>query len=431
MVMMALRTLSACFATAMAGSIAADLKQMRIEVTVDHTGRQSTSASQQRQVVASTDITSIDSPIVQIAAGSQTSFLLTKKGEVYATGANTFGQLGDGTKANKQVFTKVLEGMKYVSAAEKTSLFLASNGTAYAAGINGNPAIVEVGGTAKRVDHSKDVGAGITPPMRIMDDVKQVAAGRSFHVFMKTNGEVQLTGWQDTPLKVMDKADGILSEPYPLYLHNNEVHYTKDASKKAEKWTDGVLALASGPHSTFFFPSNGSHLMVEFDWNTWITYALATSEAMQSVAAGDGWGIILTTGGVAYTIGKNGYGQLCDGTTTDHKAFFKAASDVVAVSAGWYHALLLKKDGTVLACGKNDVGELGVVTTSLAEMDSTGMSSPTEVLKSPPVNVADLVATPSRGAPASAPAPAKSATPCKLAAAHSLAAFIGLLVLAL
>jgi len=171
--------------------------------------------------------------------------------------------------------------------------------------------------------------------------------------------------------------------------------------------------------------------MVEFDWNTWITYALATSEAMQSVAAGDGWGIILTTGGVAYTIGKNGYGQLCDGTTTDHKAFFKAASDVVAVSAGWYHALLLKKDGTVLACGKNDVGELGVVTTSLAEMDSTGMSSPTEVLKSPPVNVADLVATPSRGAPASAPAPAKSATPCKLAAAHSLAAFIGLLVLAL
>jgi len=429
MVMAALCTLSACFASAMAGSIAGDLKHMRKEIAVDHAGRQSMSASQQRQVVVSTDTMSIDSPIVQIEAAKDTFFLLTKKGEVYATGANYYGQLGDGTKTTKKGFTKVLEGMKYVSASMFTSLFLASNGTAYAAGINGysyNPGL-DVGpllvGTGKRVDHSKDVGAGITPPMKIMDDVKQVAAGPNFHVFMKTNGEVQLTGWQDTPLKVMDKADGILSEPYPLYLHNNEVHYTKNASKKAEKMIDGVSALASGRHSTFFLPSNGSHLMVELNWNTWNTSAFATSEAVQSVAAGDRWAMILTTGGVVYTIGKNVDGQLCDGTRTYRETFVKVESDVVAVSAGWHQALLLKKNGTLLACGFDEF---------LTDRDGWHyMTSPTEVLKSPSVNVADLVATPSHVPPAPAPAPAKSATPGMLAASQSLAAFIVLLTLAL
>jgi len=103
MVMAALCTLSACFASAMAGSIAGDLKHMRKEVAVDHAGRQSMSASQQRQVVVSTDTMSIDSPIVQIEAAKDTFFLLTKKGEVYATGANHYGQLGDGTKTEKRV----------------------------------------------------------------------------------------------------------------------------------------------------------------------------------------------------------------------------------------------------------------------------------------------------------------------------------------
>jgi len=156
-------------------------------------------------------------------------------------------------------------------------------------------------------------------------------------------------------------------------------------------------------------------------------YQKVTSDPIQASAAGHDWAILLTKGGVAYTIGKHGYGQLCDGTTQASMGsdFFKVASGVVAVSAGWTHSLFLKKDGNVYGCGKNDLGKLGAAKSSLAEMGSTGMlTSPSKILQTPPIKVEDLVATPSRE-PSPAPTPsAKSATPRILAASHLLASFI-------
>lgn len=436
MAMRALCVLSVFLAPVTAHS---HLKNMRTEVVVDHTGEQSVISSQRThtgelsvissqrtQDALSSDTMTINSPIVQIAAGGFTSFVLTKSGEVFGTGANSYGQLGDGTKSSKTQFTRLLGDMKYVSAAESTVLFLAKNGSAYAAGINGNPLVAWAqAGSGKRIDLAKGVTDAITSPKKIMDGVKQVAAGSTYHGFLKENGEVHLTGYQDTPLKVMDNAEGIIFEPVPLYLKDRNVYYTEKGGQPATKLTEGVSALASGPHVTLFFPSNGSHVMWEIDYRKLATggalSVLVTTEAIQSIAAGDDWGILLTKGGDAYTIGKNSYGQLCDGTTSDRTTtFYRAATNVVAIAAGYYHSLFLKKDGKLLACGKNTQGELGVAKASLAETgdDSNGMlTAPTEILSSPAVNVADLVPTPSREKQAAPAAPASPA-PTKSVASH-------------
>ena len=43
-----------------------------------------------------------------IAAGSLHSIVVTTDGDVWTTGANNYGQLGDGTRTDKNRFTKVV-----------------------------------------------------------------------------------------------------------------------------------------------------------------------------------------------------------------------------------------------------------------------------------------------------------------------------------
>lgn len=57
--------------------------------------------------------------------------------------------------------------------------------------------------------------------------------------------------------------------------------------------------------------------------------------------------------------GKNSYGQLGNGTTTDSLTPIKIMDGVAAVSCGSNHALVVKTDGSVWAFGRNSSGELG------------------------------------------------------------------------
>jgi len=48
--------------------------------------------------------------VVAVAAGVQHTLLLTQYGHLYAFGVNTYGQLGDGTTADRHVPVRVLTG---------------------------------------------------------------------------------------------------------------------------------------------------------------------------------------------------------------------------------------------------------------------------------------------------------------------------------
>ena len=64
-------------------------------------------------------------------------------------------------------------------------------------------------------------------------------------------------------------------------------------------------------------------------------------------------------------MGGNAHGQLGDGSKNPKAFFSKVMSDGTAVTAGYYHTVVLKRDGTVWTAGLNDAGQLG---------DSTGES---------------------------------------------------------
>ena len=69
----------------------------------------------------------------------------------------------------------------------------------------------------------------------------------------------------------------------------------------------------------------------------------------------------LKTDGSLWAKGRNNYGQLGNGTTTDvtQGAVKVVDENVTAISAGYFHTLFIKEDGSLWGMGKNIFGQLG------------------------------------------------------------------------
>ena len=83
------------------------------------------------------------------------------------------------------------------------------------------------------------------------------------------------------------------------------------------------------------------------------------------IAAGGAHSLAVGEGGAVYTWGYNEHGQLGlgdhgDGTNRHVPTEVPGVNGVVAVAAGSYHSFALSRDGTVMACGENDDGQLGL-----------------------------------------------------------------------
>ena len=87
----------------------------------------------------------------------------------------------------------------------------------------------------------------------------------------------------------------------------------------------------------------------------------AVSEVIQ-VAAGFNFTVILKDNGTVWIWGQNDWAQSGNGTTSDYVTLVQVQglTDIVQISAGVGYCMALKSDGTVYAWGRNWHGELGV-----------------------------------------------------------------------
>ena len=153
----------------------------------------------------------------------------------------------------------------------------------------------------------------------------------------------------------------------------------KSASSAADLEGDSLTATVTtlGDHHGTFTLS-GNTLRYHLDANT--THAdtgvLSISDGHDTVnvtvtvdilywkqaAAGESHTVALKSDGTLWAWGNNNKGQLGDGTTDDHLTPVQEsthATDWSAVTAGEYHTVALKSDGTLWAWGYNHKGQLG------------------------------------------------------------------------
>lgn len=81
-----------------------------------------------------------------------------------------------------------------------------------------------------------------------------------------------------------------------------------------------------------------------------------------AVATGNDHTVILKSDGTVWACGRNNSGQLGDGDSPNNKNYpvqVLNISNAIAIAAGANHTVILKSDGTVWACGLNIDGQLG------------------------------------------------------------------------
>jgi hypothetical protein len=105
-------------------------------------------------------------------------------------------------------------------------------------------------------------------------------------------------------------------------------------------------------------------VQVKMDDSTYFT-------GVKAIAGGEIHGVALKEDGTVWAWGNNNYGQLGDGTTTKRSYAVQPKTDdstyiagVKAISGGYYRTTAVKEDGTVWSCGSNNFGQLGDGTTT-------------------------------------------------------------------
>jgi alpha-tubulin suppressor-like RCC1 family protein len=93
----------------------------------------------------------------------------------------------------------------------------------------------------------------------------------------------------------------------------------------------------------------------------WVKLPAGTK--VKAIRAGCAHSLALTTTGKVLAWGRNGLGQLGNGTEADRatpvRVRLPAGVKVTAISAGWEHSLAVTSTGRVLAWGDNSFGQLG------------------------------------------------------------------------
>ncbi|RYD25933.1 MAG: hypothetical protein EOP86_26665, partial [Verrucomicrobiaceae bacterium] len=164
-----------------------------------------------------------------VSAGKWHSLFLKISGTAWASGANFYGQLGDGTTTDRSTPVRVLEDVQAVAAGEEHSLFLKTDGTVWGTGSN------YVGQLGDSTEDSRIL------PVQVQGftGVQSIAVGYAHSLFLKADGSAWATGLN---------SEGQLGDG-SLERRNHPVQVLS-----------GVRAIAAGAYWSLFLKTDGTVL---------------------------------------------------------------------------------------------------------------------------------------------------------------------------
>ena len=281
---------------------------------------------------------------MHIATGGNHNLVIKADGSLWAWGSNSYGQLGNGELGDeKYLFSpiKIMDGVVQVAAGSEHTLVIKTDGSLWVWGYNNYGQIGN--GESSWVDFQ-------TVPIKIMDDVVQMAAGSNHTLAIKTDGS--LWGWG-----------------YNNYgqIGNGESSWV-DFQTVPVKIMDDVIQVAAGANHTLAIKTDGSLWAWGYNLYGQLGNGESGSEKKQispvkimdgvvQVTAGDNHTLAIKTDGSLWGWGYNNYGQIGNGESSwvDFQTVpVKIMDDVVQVAAGRDHSVAISSDNTLYGWGIND-----------------------------------------------------------------------------
>jgi len=172
--------------------------------------------------------------------------------------------------------------------------------------------------------------SGANLPQPVAENIKQVGVGRDASYVLTTSG--QLLAWIDEPTdnkEILDQVEWFAAGRTGIFAGRS----------------DGALTYLARPKSW----------LGEGD----VTRQDKTATAAIAASIGDSANYFVYSGGTLFVKGLAHRGQYGNGDLEPSDGYIPVAHDVVAIKAHTGHAVLLKKDGTVMGTGGNIYGPLG------------------------------------------------------------------------
>ena len=289
-----------------------------------------------------------------ISSGSYFTCALTTKGAVKCWGSNSYGQLGDNTTTNSATPVAVYgldKGIKAIAAGNFFACALTTKGAVKCWGANtyGQLGNGTVTGSARPV--------GVTG---LGKGVKNLAGGGYHACAVTTKGVPRCWGYNGEG-ELGDNTKVNSAVPVAIYSLSKGVKsmaagsYTTCALTTRNTVTcwgyNGDGEVGDGTTTSTLKPVLDAGL----------------GKKVKAISYGDIHGCALNSSGLVKCWGYNGYGALGDNTTTSSSKpveVYNMGGKVKAMSAGGYHSCAVTTKGAIRCWGFNAYGELGDGTTT-------------------------------------------------------------------
>jgi alpha-tubulin suppressor-like RCC1 family protein len=308
--------------------------------------------------------------VVRVSAGASHGVALCSDGTVAAWGDNTYGQLGNGGTASSNVPVAVkmkgaLSGKTVVAvdAGSDHNLALCSDGSVIAWGRNAQGQL----GNGNTEDSHVPV-AVLKSGVISGKTVVAVSAGGSHSLALCSDGKV--AAWGGNASGCLGNGTAI-SSSQPVWVNTAGILKGRKVVSLSAGGTHSLAACSDGTSVAWGKGINGQ-LGNGAKINSKVPLAVKktgvlTGKKVVGVSAGDSHSLALCSDGTAVAWGKNDRGQLGNNNTTDtskpvavSKAGALVGKKVVSLSAGQSYGLALCSDGTVAGWGSNTRGQIGV-----------------------------------------------------------------------
>lgn len=278
--------------------------------------------------------------VTAIASGDDFALALTSTGRVLSWGYNAWGQLGNGTSGNDSdvpAYVQLPDGtaVTAISAGAGHALALTSTGGVFGWGDNDFGQV----GDGTRTD--RDVPVAVNPAGGRGAAVKAVAAGDDYSLVLTSSGAV--LGWGYNTYGQLGNGTTTTSlTPVTASIPAGDSVVGLAAGHGFQSFaltsTGGLLAWGDDNDGQL---GDGSTTRR----TTPVSVRLPAGAAVTGVACGEGHTVAVTSSGEVFAWGSNRYGQIGDDTTANPqvpaRVGLSAGSAAVAVGAGDHHTLAI------------------------------------------------------------------------------------------